>query len=238
VRVALLADDCAILRRFEGRSSIATYLTIVVRRLLVDARRAEGRWYASAEAERRGPAAVQLERLTVRDRRSFSDATEIVRREHPDLTMREIEELAAILPARTPRPLLVPVADEDAERFAGSGTATDLVETLDIARRSGKANAAVQQAMTAMTPRDRVILRLRFTGNASVASIARSLGVEPRPLYRRIEALLATLRGALEAAGIDAASAGELIGTPQENLNFGLERKNGEMHPSHQEEGS
>ena len=44
-------------------------------------------------------------------------------------------------------------------------------------------------------------------------SIARALGLEPRPLYRRVEALLVCLRRALEAAGIDAASAGALIGT-------------------------
>src|SRR5688500_874704 len=66
-RLALLSDDCAILRKFEGRSSLPTYLTIVVRRLFYDARRAEGRWYPSAEAQRRGPAAVQLERLIVHE---------------------------------------------------------------------------------------------------------------------------------------------------------------------------
>jgi DNA-directed RNA polymerase specialized sigma24 family protein len=82
-RLGLLADDCAILRKFEGRSSLPTYLTIVVRRLFYDERRSEGRWYTSAEAQRRGPAAVQLERLTVHERRSFSDAAETVRREHP-----------------------------------------------------------------------------------------------------------------------------------------------------------
>src|SRR5687767_9861715 len=60
VRLALLADDCAILRKFEGRSSMPTYLTIVVRRLLFDELRATGRWYASSEAQRRGPVAVQL----------------------------------------------------------------------------------------------------------------------------------------------------------------------------------
>jgi RNA polymerase sigma factor for flagellar operon FliA len=236
-RLALLADDCAILRKFEGRSSLPTYLTIVVRRLLIDERRAEGRWYASAEAERRGPAAVQLERLMARDRRSFTDAAEIVRQEHPELTARELEELAAALPQRALRPVVVPVLDGDEERFAGAGTATDLVEALDVARRSKQANDAVRAAMAAMSAQDRVILRLRFSGNASIANIARALGLEQRPLYRRIEALLTRLRRALEAAGVDAASAGDLIGAPDESLDFDLERKNGRMHPSSQEEG-
>jgi RNA polymerase sigma factor (sigma-70 family) len=237
-RLALLDDDCALLRKFEGRSSLATYLTIVVRRLLADMRRADGRWYASAEAQRRGPAAVRLEQLTARDRRSFADAAEIVQREHPEVTVRDLEQIAASLPERAPRPQLVPVDDGDVERFAGGGTAGDLVEALDVARRSEQANDVVRAAMRTMTPQDRVILRLRFGGNASIVSIARALGLEQRPLYRRIEALLAALRRALEAAGIDAASAADLIGKPEEMLNFGLERKNGPAHPSHGGEGS
>jgi RNA polymerase sigma factor (sigma-70 family) len=236
-RLALLADDCAILRKFEGRSSLPTYLTIVVRRLFYDERRAEGRWYASAEAQRRGPAAVQLERLMANERRSFADASEIVRREHPEVTLREIEELAAVLPERVPRALLVPVEDGDDEKFGSGGTESELVDALDAARRSRQANDAVRNAMAAMTPQDRVILRLRFSSNASIVAIARALDLEQRPLYRRVEALLAQLRRALEAAGVDAASAIDLIGAASQNLDFGLERKNGGMHPSPQEEG-
>jgi RNA polymerase sigma factor (sigma-70 family) len=231
-RLALLADDCAILRKFEGRSSLPTYLTIVLRRLFVDERRASGRWYASAEAERRGPAAVRLEQLILRDRRAFAEAVEIVTREHPDVTARELNDIAAALPARAPRPVAVPVMEGDDERFAGSGTAADLVEALDVARRSERANDAVRIAMTTMTAEDRAILRLRYSGNASIANIARAFGLEQRPLYRRIEALLGALRRALEAAGVDAASADELIGTADPRLDFDLARKDESMHPS------
>lgn len=237
VKVALLADDCAILRKFEGRSSMPTYLTIVARRLLVDERRAEGRWYASADAQRRGAVAVQFERLLVRDRRSFAEAADLVRREHPEVTVQELETLAAALPPRVPRPVVVPVVDGDEERLAGRGTAADLVEALDARRQSRRANDAVRLVMSTFTGEDRVLLRLRFSGNASVVSIARALGLEQRPLYRRLESLLARLRAGLEAAGVDASAAGDLIGTPDENLDFGLQRKNGDMHPSAQEEG-
>jgi RNA polymerase sigma-70 factor, ECF subfamily len=44
LRLAFLKDDCAILRSFEGRSSLPSFLTIVVRRLFIDERRLEGRW--------------------------------------------------------------------------------------------------------------------------------------------------------------------------------------------------
>ncbi len=237
VKVALLADDCAILRKFEGRSSMPTYLTIVARRLLVDERRAEGRWYASADAQRRGAVAVQLERLLVRDRRSFAEAADLVRREHPDVTVQELEALAAALPPRVPRPVVVPVVEGDEERLAGGGTAADLVDALDARQQGRRANDAVRLVMATFTAEDRVILRLRFSGDASVVSIARALGLEQRPLYRRLESLLARLRAGLEAAGVDASSATDLIGTPGDNLDFGLQRKNGETHPSAQEEG-
>ena len=235
-RLAVLMDDCAILRKFEGRSSLVTYLTIVVRRLFFDARRAAGRWYPSAEAQRRGPAAVLLERLVMHERRTFAETAEIVCRAHPGLTEADLEALAEGLPERVPRPLIVPVEDGDEERLPAAGTAADLVDALELRQQSSRANEAVRAALADMTSEDRVILRLRFTGSATVAGIARSLAIEPRPLYRRIEALLVRLRRALEAAGVDASSAEALIGHAGEVLDFGLVRKNPTLHPSPQEE--
>ena len=52
-RVKLLEHDYAILRAFEGRSSIQTYLTVVIQRLFLDYRiSAWGKWRPSAEARR------------------------------------------------------------------------------------------------------------------------------------------------------------------------------------------
>ena len=235
-RLALLADDCAILRKFEGRSSLTTYLTIVVRRLFFDARRAAGRWYPSAEAQRRGPAAVLLERLMMHERRTFAETAEIVCRAHPGITAADLDALAEGLPERVPRPLIVPVDDGDEERFPATRAAGDLVDALELRQQSSRANEAIRAAMTDMTVEDRVILRLRFIGNTTVAGIARALAMEPRPLYRRIDALLTRLRRALEAAGVDASSADALIGHAGEVLDFGLERKNPTLQPSPQEE--
>lgn len=58
VRVALLEDNFAILRKFEKRSSLQSFLSVVIERLFYDQRtRALGRWFASAHAERHGAAA-------------------------------------------------------------------------------------------------------------------------------------------------------------------------------------
>ena len=54
--------------RFAGRSSLRTFLTVVVTRLLLDWRNGQrGKWRPSAEARRRGTWAVELERLVFRD---------------------------------------------------------------------------------------------------------------------------------------------------------------------------
>ncbi|MCU1349343.1 MAG: hypothetical protein JWO56_2373 [Acidobacteria bacterium] len=220
-RLALLAGDCAILRRHEGRSSMGTYLTIVVRRLFVDQRRAEGRWYASAEAQRRGEAAVLLERLLHREQRTLDDAIAIAIVQYPGMNRRQFEEIAAALPERPPRARLVELAAGDEERLVGAAVADDRVRQLDLGRRSDAASQAIRAAMSAMTAEDRLILRLRFAKERSIADIARALHLDQRPLYRRIEALLAALRHALERGGLDGSAVADLIGGSGERLDFG-----------------
>ncbi|HEX9984923.1 MAG TPA: sigma-70 family RNA polymerase sigma factor [Thermoanaerobaculia bacterium] len=232
-RIALLANDCAILRRHEGRSSLSSYVIIVVRRLFIDQKRTEGRWYASAEATRRGEAAVMLERLLRHEGRSLADALVLTKAAHPDADSGQLEAVAAALPQRAPRPRLVAVVDGDEERFAGAAKADDLVTALDLRQRSDRASRAVQAAFAAMTAQDRVALRLRFGKGMAVSDIARALGIEQRPLYRRLEALLATLRQELNKAGIDAADAAELIGMAGGRLDFGLAAGKGDgVQPS------
>lgn len=223
-RLTLLANDCAILNKYEGRSSLGGYIAVVVRRLYLAQKRDEGRWYPSAEAERRGPAAVMLERLLVRGRMTLSEAVVRTREQHPDAGASELEASAAAFPQRAPRPQLVPAVEEDEERIPGGTPADERVREAELERTSLRASHAVRAAFDAMTAQDRVVLRLRFGKGATVADIARALGVAQRPLYRRVEALLAGLRRALEHSGIAAADAAELIDAAAgERLDFGLE---------------
>ena len=56
VRLHIIERNYEILRKFEGRSSLRTYLAVVVQRLFLDYRnRIWGKWRPSAEAQRRGP---------------------------------------------------------------------------------------------------------------------------------------------------------------------------------------
>lgn len=238
VKLALVDDDYAIVRKWEGRSSFATYVTVVIRRLLVDQRRAAGRWFVSAAARRQGEAAVLLERLIVRDRLSPDEAFAIVRTEHPAVSREELAAMAASFPQRNPAPRLVPLEPVDEEHMPGAHRADERVVELDVARRAQQASRVVRDTLAQMSAEDRVVLRLRFAEDLPIADIARALGIPQRPLYRRIEALLAALRKTLERHGLGAAAIGDLIGTAGERLDFHLGGKNATAHPSIEDAGS
>src|SRR5437868_15414339 len=74
VKLKLIEDNYAVLGSFEGRSSIRTFLTIVVERLFLDYRTsAWGKWRPSAAAKRGGATALLLEQLLTRDGYSFEE---------------------------------------------------------------------------------------------------------------------------------------------------------------------
>ncbi|HEY6213478.1 MAG TPA: sigma-70 family RNA polymerase sigma factor [Vicinamibacterales bacterium] len=233
VKLALVENDYAILRRFEGRSSLATYLTIIVQRRLADEReRTHGRWRPSAEAQRLGPRAVLIEDIVGRQRRSFQEAMPIVRAVDTSITSEEIADIAGRLPQRAPRPREVelspemPVASaEGADRTAVDGELRDL---------SRRATILIRQTMAEWPPDDRLLVRLRFESSLTIADISRLMNQPQRPLYRRLEWLLRHLRGVLQNGGIDGATADDLLdATQRTNVEFESLWKNGEMHRTH-----
>ena len=79
VRLRLIEDDYAVLRKFQERSTLWTYLSSVIGRLSLDYCAEQwGRWRPSA-ADRLGPEAVALERLVTRDGHTLDEAIAIVR---------------------------------------------------------------------------------------------------------------------------------------------------------------
>jgi len=220
VRLELMADDYAILRSWERRSSLPTFLTVVVQRLLINARvRQSGRWHPSNEALRIGPAAVALERLLWRDGRSLAEALPIVRSINPSLSVKHLEAMAERLPPRAPRPK---AAEVDPDLLVGRESAEARTSEAEARRVSEHANDVVRRTMASMSLEDRMILRFRFGRGMTIADIARIMDLEQRPLYRRLEASLRGLRTALTAAGIDAGTVADLIGSPFQSMNFDL----------------
>jgi RNA polymerase sigma factor for flagellar operon FliA len=238
VRIALMENDYAILRAYEGRSSLETFLTIVVQRILSRERmRMWGRWHPSADAERLGAAAVLLEKLLVRDGQSIEQAIPIVRAVDPSLDRRRVHDLATSLPQRAPRLRLVPLPDGE-DRFAASEAADRLAHEAETRRMSERAARVIRETLARLPLDDRMLVRFRFGADLSIADAARLLGVPQRPLYRRIEALLRQLREALEREGINAGLVGDVItSAAAEGMDFGLHGKNEDSRHTTELEG-
>jgi len=211
VKLALVEDDYAVLRNWQGRASLGTYLVVVIRRMLAEERfRIVGRFRPSSEARRMGEDGILVEALLRRDARSVAETAQIAQ-----LAPAEVEAIAARLPQRPARPRLVELQP------AGDVAAPDRADDYELHELSHRAGAVIRRAIEALPVRDRMLLRLHFGRRLSIADVARVLQTPQRPLYRRLESLLAMLRRTLTGAGIDASSAAELIGAAAA-LDFGL----------------
>ena len=79
VQVRVLERNYDVFNRFTGRSSLRTYLTVVVTRMLLDwLNSTYGKWRPSAMALRLGPDAVTLDRLIWRDGYTIDEAVAVV----------------------------------------------------------------------------------------------------------------------------------------------------------------
>lgn len=232
VKLALVENDYAILRRYEGRSSLATYLTIVIRRKLGDQReRTHGRWRPSPEAERLGERAVLIEDLVGRQGRSVDEAMPILRSVDASIMRHEVVAIADRLPQRTPRPREVPLPENDEVPLPAADRADAATLDRELHALSQRAGTLLRDTMAAWPAPDRMLVRLRFESSLTIADIARLMKVPQRPLYRRLETLLGGLREILVNAGIDPAAADDLLGASDRiEMNFGQGWKNGETY--------
>jgi RNA polymerase sigma factor for flagellar operon FliA len=238
VKVALMENDFAILRRYEGRAPLAAFLAVVIQRLFIDQRtQALGRWHASRDAERIGEPAVLLEVLLSRDHRTLDEALPIVQRLDCTLTRAQLEEMAARLPRRTFRPRAVELDEEAA--IPAHETADQRVIDAERERISHETSRVIRETLEDMSLEDAMILRFRFGSQMSIAGISRMLRIPQRPLYRRVEFLLDQLRKALTAAHLAPQDITELIGSATQEMDFGLtDRESDSMRPSLSMEGA
>lgn len=200
VKLALIRYDYRILARFQGQSSLRTYLVVVVKRLFIDyRRRLWGTWRPSAAARQLGPLASRLEMLLSRDGRSLEEAIALLQAGPDAPTRDQVLGIAARLPLRLARS--VQVRQKLLEMPAGELASPEA--TLDCDATAARTQEVVTHVMESLATEDRLILRLRFEDDISAADIARLLQLEPKRLYRRIERLLGTFRANLRARGID-----------------------------------
>lgn len=207
LRIHVLDHDAAVLRAFGQRASMETYLHAVATHRFQDWRNAQwGKWRPSAEARRLGSLAVLLETRLVRDQLSMDEAIETLRTNHGVTEPRQtLEEMAARFPLRHGRTF---VSDDVlASRPAPNSETGAALAAAAAAAAARLAAGALEEAIRALSPQDRMILCMRFNDGERIATIARSLSLDPKVLYRRLERLLTSLRAVLEARGVDADAA-------------------------------
>lgn len=201
VRLKMLEDDGAVLRAFRGDSSFKTYLTTVVTRLFYDFQRSRwGRWRPSAAAKRKGHEAVFLETKIQRDGLSFEEAAEMLRRNHGvERTVAELARLYGELPPRTPRR----VEGDDALEWLGTdGAVESTVHEGEMQETARRTEEILNRFLGSLSAHDRFLVRSLGDG-LQVSEVARMLGVEQKPLYRRRDRLRDELRRRLEEQGLD-----------------------------------
>jgi RNA polymerase sigma factor (sigma-70 family) len=201
VRLRLIENDYAILRKFRGGSSLRTYLTVVIARQALDYRDAcWGRWRPTRAARRLGRAAVTLEKLIVRDGLTPEEAWRTL----GDVSgVADAGALRAFAAGLQPRLRRHYVSIDDLEERHGGATDPEV----DNVMRDHRVAEALAGALRTLPPADSRLLRLRFSEGLSISSIARSEGIDQASLYRRVAALLRRLRRVLEAHGIEAPAA-------------------------------
>lgn len=221
VKLRLIARDYAVLRRFEGRSRLTTYLTTVIHNIFRDFRiQRWGKWRPSAAAKRLGDLGVQLEALLYRDRFGAREAFAILRdRFEVEATDRELESMAGRLRPRTTRRI---ETDADLARLESADRGDQGIRQRERSEAMSRVAGALRKVLASLEPEDRLILRMRFVDGLTIRAIAAGLDLQQRPMYTRVQRLLVEVRRRIELEGIACDEALDLLGEPCSDIEAGL----------------
>jgi RNA polymerase sigma factor (sigma-70 family) len=198
VQLKFLETGYQAFARFDGRSSLRTYLTAVVWRLLLDWRTAAyGKWRPSATAQRLGAEALRLDRLINRDRLTVEEAIQVALRTPDASPERVLRRIADRLPRRR-RPVVV---TEDVLHLVAREF-PDPIEAQERAAKARQTRIALGQAFKQLKPEERQLMSLRFRQSLTVREIAGLLNVDAKRLYRTFDRLVGKLRRDLGASGV------------------------------------
>jgi RNA polymerase sigma factor (sigma-70 family) len=238
-RLRLVENGEAILGSFQGRSTLSTYLTTVAVNLFRDYRIAKwGKFRPSAAAKRMGTVAVRLEMLTARDGVPLDEAVEILRRnEGVNEAAEELEAMAAKLPVRAPRRF---EGEETLASLPARDRAEDRALRHEAAAAAGRVEAALDEGLRTLSAEDRLILKMRVQDGFTVADIARSLHLEQKPLYRRLEQLTSRLRQEMESRGVRREDVDDVVEWEEVEIrvDYHLGDENPQLRPSKKEGGA
>jgi RNA polymerase sigma factor (sigma-70 family) len=212
-RIHIIDNDYEVLRRFQGRSSLETYLAAVVTRRFQDWRNARwGKWRCSAVARRLGPLAERLERMLVRDRHTLDEAHQILTVNLGlSVSRQSLEAMAARFPARTKRTFVSDEAAAAAHLPAAGEAADDRLSERESAGAAQELTGMLSAALDTLSDDDRLLLRMRYWEDISVADISRMLHTDQMPLYRRLAAIRGRLLTRLVTNGVEPEAARSVL---------------------------
>lgn len=223
----LIDNDYAVLRKFEGRSKVRTFLIAVVQNLFLDWRNAEwGKWRPTTDAKNAGPIGVELERLIIRDRMSFGEAAELLVSRGTAESRAACEAIWALLPQRAPRDV---INDSELVNMPAKNRADDDLNNHEREVQARAASVAMAHAMSSQPPQDQLIFRLRFHDGFTVARIAKLFDEDQKGLYRRFDRICGVLKASMLASGVSPADAAELLANPMGDLDSVFEEPMGDL---------
>lgn len=221
VKLRLISDDYAILRKFRGKSRLTTFLTTVIHNLFRDYRIQQwGKWRPSAAAKRLGNVGVQLESLLYRDHFSFGEACEILRsRFAVGLSDLELVDLAGEIRPRTTRRF---ESDAPLVRLQGLERGDQRAVDSECEKVAAKLESALGRQLKALDSEERLIVRLRFGEGFTIRAIAIALDYDQRRIYARVRRILGTIREGLAEDGLDSYEVLDLLDWPACAIEAGL----------------
>ena len=227
VKLRLMANHYAVLRKFEGRSRLTTYLTTVIHNIFRDFRiQRWGKWRPSAAAKRMGELGVQLESLLYRDRFGAREAFAILRdRFGVEATDAELESLAGRLRPRTNRRI---ETDATLARLASPERSDEGLRAGEQAALIARVADVLRRVLASFEPEERLILKMRFADGLTIRAIAAGLDLEQRRMYTRVQRLLVEVKRRIEAEGVSCDEVIDLLNEPAADLEAGLREPPGE----------
>ena len=231
VRLKLIDDDYAVLRKHRGQSSMATYLITVVHNAFKDhCDQRFGKYRPSAKAKELGPCGRALERALVVEQMELEAAVRaLAQRSDLETTESELLRIAEQLPPAKAKRSFV---DEQAlEQIpvpsAGSSTEHRWLDR-ERTQNADRLSAVLRSALQTLPAQDFLILKLHLRDGQTLATIADRLQVPQRPLYRRKNKSLDVLRDHLESQGLSWPEVRDLL---EWNRDLGLGFDPDDSHP-------
>ena len=157
-----------------------------------------------------GPVAVRLEALVRRDGLPLHVACESLRASGISAqTDRELGQLLSSIPERAP---LRPVINDDEAVLGAIGP--DRTDAAVLAAEGGgervRLLGALHELLDDLPDEERLVLRLHYWHDMTVADIARAIQRDQKALYRLIDRTLTRLGGALRRTGVSEADLARL----------------------------